>query len=606
MRKPLPLRRNSISRGFWPFLFFFLLSFSNSHALRKERKDCPSSSCGPVVKITHPFRLKQYPQDCGRPEPEFELTCENNNTQALIHLPPRRYYVQEISYKHNKIRLLDPALASSSSLPLYNSPPSLNYSFSRWHFWTQRLVFVNCSQPANDPSYVATAPCNHSSLGTPVYAMLGNSIFVSQLHTSCRVVMNLPIILDGIGNLTSCSGIHDVLMRGFYVHWNDAYHLTAFEMLLWAFENPYLYERLGALIGVFYLLPRTTIGILCFLVFLVYKFRRRHIWMDTTIEEFLAGYRFQTPGRYSYSNIKKMTKDFKEELGQGGYGTVFKGKLSTGGLVAIKILKNSKGNGQEFINEVATIGRIHHVNVVRLIGFCSEGSKRALIYEFMANGSLEKYVFMHEKINNLCWNKMYQIALGIARGIEYLHQGCDIRILHFDIKPHNILLDEKFTPKVSDFGLAKFYPTELSIVSVTAARGTMGYIAPELLYKTLGGVSHKSDVYSFGMLLLEMTGRRKNIDAFAEHSSQIYFPLWVYDQLHKGDELVMTDIADNDKETAKKMMIVALWCIQLIPTERPSMSKVIEMLEGSIEDLHMPPKPLLSSPQTLDGDHSHN
>eukprot|EP00268_Persea_americana_P041592 TRINITY_DN4151_c0_g1_i2.p1 TRINITY_DN4151_c0_g1~~TRINITY_DN4151_c0_g1_i2.p1 ORF type:complete len:378 (-),score=37.87 TRINITY_DN4151_c0_g1_i2:252-1385(-) len=356
----------------------------------------------------------------------------------------------------------------------------------------------------------------------------------------------------------------------------------------------------------YYLQPRTIIGILCFLVFLVYKFQRRNIWMDTTVEEFLARYRFQTPRRYSYSSIKKMTTDFKEELGQGGYGTVFKGKLSRGGVVAIKMLKTSKGNGQEFINEVATIGRIHHVNVVRLIGFCSEGSKRALIYEFMANGSLEKYVFTHEKINNLCWNKMYQIALGIARGIEYLHQGCDIRILHFDIKPHNILLDEKFTPKVSDFGLAKFYPIEQSIVSVTAVRGTMGYIAPELLYKTLGAVSHKSDVYSFGMLLLEMAGRRKNIDAFAEHSSQIYFPLWVYDQLHKGEELVMADIADNDKETAKKMMIVALWCIQLIPAERPSMSKVIEMLAGSIEDLHMPPKPLLSSPQTLDGDHSPN
>ncbi|XXG62438.1 hypothetical protein AAC387_Pa05g0794 [Persea americana] len=328
--------------------------------------------------------------------------------------------------------------------------------------------------------------------------------------------------------------------------------------------------------------------------------------MDTTVEEFLAHYRFQTPRRYSYSSIKKMTKDFKEELGQGGYGTVFKGKLSRGGLVAIKMLKTSKGNGQEFINEVATIGRIHHVNVVRLIGFCSEGSKRALIYEFMANGSLEKYVFTHEKINNLCWNKMSQIALGIARGIEYLHQGCDMRILHFDIKPHNILLDEKFTPKVSDFGLAKFYPTEQSIVSVTSARGTMGYIAPELLYKTLGGVSHKSDVYSFGMLLLEMTGRRKNIDAFPKRSSQIYFPLWVYDQLHKGEELVRADIADDDKETAKKMMIVALWCIQLSPTERPSVSKVIEMLAGSIKDLHMPPKPLLSSPQTLDGEHSHN
>ncbi|RWR83719.1 rust resistance kinase Lr10 isoform X1 [Cinnamomum micranthum f. kanehirae] len=597
MRKSFPLKRTSFSWGFWPLLFFSSLSFSNSHAFWKEGKDCPSSSCGPLHKISYPFCLK------GISRTPFELTCENNYTQPVFHLPPRRYYIQEISSDSWQIRLLDPGLANSS-LPLYNSSPSfllpkaprgvfqLHHPQIYRNWRERRLVLVNCSQAVNEPSYVATAPCNLSSPHAHVYAMAGHSISVSQLHINCTVLMNLPIISDEIEYLASCSGIHELLMRGFYVEWT--------------IPTDKLIYFLAADVVVYYYLLSRTIGILCFSVFLVYKFRRRHIWMDTTVEEFLAGYRFQTPRRYSYSNIKKMTKDFKEELGQGGYGTVFKGKLSRGGLVAIKMLKTSKGNGQEFINEVATIGRIHHVNVVRLIGFCSEGSKQALIYEFMANGSLEKYIFMHEKINNLCWNKMYQIALGIARGIEYLHQGCDIRILHFDIKPHNILLDEKFTPKVSDFGLAKFYPTEQSIVSMTAARGTMGYIAPELLYRTLGAVSHKSDVYSFGMLLLEMTGRRKNIDAFAEHSSQIYFPLWVYDQLHKGNELVMADIADNDKETAKKMMIVALWCIQLIPTKRPSMSKVIEMLEGRIEDLHMPPKPLLSSPQTLDGDHSHN
>lgn len=147
----------------------------------------------------------------------------------------------------------------------------------------------------------------------------------------------------------------------------------------------------------------------------------------------------------------------------------------------------------------------------------------------MANGSLEEYIFTKDKSISLCWDKMCHIALGIARGIDYLHQGCDMQILHFDIKPHNILLDEKFNPKVSDFGLAKFYPTKESIVSLTAARGTIGYIAPELIYKTFGGVSHKSDVYSFGMLLMEMTGRRKNIDAYAKHSSQVYFPSWIYD-----------------------------------------------------------------------------
>lgn len=326
--------------------------------------------------------------------------------------------------------------------------------------------------------------------------------------------------------------------------------------------------------------------------------------MDTSVEEFLSSYRYQMPRRYSYSEIKKISKRFKEKIGQGGYGSVYKGKLSNGCLVAIKMLKSTKGNGQEFINEVATIGRIHHVNVVRLIGFCSEGSKRALIYDFMSNGSLEKYIFTEENKNSLCWNTMYQIALGTARGIEYLHQGCDMRILHFDIKPHNILLDEKFTPKVSDFGLAKFYPTEESIVSITAARGTMGYIAPELFYKSLGGVSYKSDVYSFGMLLMEIAGKRKNINAFVEHSSQIYFPLWIYDQLKNRGEMEMLCAKNEEKGIAKKLIMTALWCIQLKPIDRPSMRRVVEMLEGSVEHLQMPSKPLLFPKEMHDQDHS--
>ncbi|XP_042520751.1 rust resistance kinase Lr10-like [Macadamia integrifolia] len=154
------------------------------------------------------------------------------------------------------------------------------------------------------------------------------------------------------------------------------------------------------------------------------------------------------------------------------------------------MLSKTKGNGQDFINEVATIGRIHHINVVRLIGFCAEGSKRALLYEFMPNGSLDKYIFAQDSnSNNLSWDKSYEIAIAIARGIEYLHRGCDMQIFHFEIKPHNILLDENFTPKVSDFGLAKLYPTDDSIVSVTAVQGTIGYIAPELFYRNYGGVS---------------------------------------------------------------------------------------------------------------------
>ena len=183
----------------------------------------------------------------------------------------------------------------------------------------------------------------------------------------------------------------------------------------------------------------------------------------------------------------------------------------------------------------------------------------------------------------------------MTSGIEYLHQGCDMQILHFDIKPHNILLNEDFTPKVSDFGLAKLHSTDESIVSFTAVRGTLGYIAPELFYKNIGEVSYKADIYSFGMLLLEIVGRRKNVNAFAEHSSQIYFPSWIYDRYDQGEDMEIGQATKDEKKYVRKMVIVALWCIQMKPVDRPSMSKALEMLEGEVEILKMPPKPFLWS-----------
>ncbi|KAL3714391.1 hypothetical protein ACJRO7_006335 [Eucalyptus globulus] len=315
--------------------------------------------------------------------------------------------------------------------------------------------------------------------------------------------------------------------------------------------------------------------------------------MDKNIEEFLQAHNNFLPIRYSYSNIKKITRNFQHKLGEGGYGYVYKGTLKSGNEVAIKILKKSKANSQDFISEVATIGRIHHINVVQLIGFCFEGSEQALVYDLMTNGSLDKHIFAEEGDKFLDYMKIYEIALGVARGIEYLHRGCDMQILHFDIKPHNILLDKNFIPKVSDFGLAKLYPTDHSIVSLTAARGTLGYMAPELFYRSIGNISYKADVYNFGMLLMEMASRRKNINANAKHSSQIYFPLWVYDQVNEDTSVEMEEVIEEERKVIKKMIIVALWCIQFNPDHRPPMNKVLEMLEGDIAKLHMPPKPLI-------------
>lgn len=236
-----------------------------------------------------------------------------------------------------------------------------------------------------------------------------------------------------------------------------------------------IYKRRQYLIHAGYVLAaRTALGFVRLFSFLIYKMRRKYLRKNERIEIFLDKYRNQMPTRYSYGAIRKMTRGFKEKLGQGGFGSVFKGILPGGRPVAIKILGNTKGNGEEFINEVATIGRIHHVNVVQLIGFCSEGSKRALVYDYMPNGSLDKYIYSKEGQSSppaLGMDKMYDIAMGAARGIEYLHRGCEMQILHFDIKPHNILLDADFVPKISDFGLAKLYPAGRSAVSVSAVKG---------------------------------------------------------------------------------------------------------------------------------------
>ncbi len=321
------------------------------------------------------------------------------------------------------------------------------------------------------------------------------------------------------------------------------------------------------------------------------------------VEMFLKTYGTSKPTRYTFSEVKKIAKRFKDRLGHGAFGTVYKGELLNGVPVAVKMLENSVGEGQEFINEVATIGRIHHANIVRLLGFCSEGTRQALIYEFMPNESLEKYIFPHgSNISRefLVPDKMLDIALGIARGMEYLHQGCNQRILHFDIKPHNILLDYSFNPKISDFGLAKLCARDQSIVTLTAARGTMGYIAPELYSRNFGAISYKSDVYSFGMLVLEMVSGRRNTDPTVESQNEFYFPEWIYERVINGQDLVLTmETTQGEKEMVRQLAIVALWCIQWNPKDRPSMTKVVNMLTGRLQNLQVPPKPFISSQNQL-------
>ncbi|MED6217349.1 hypothetical protein PIB30_016973 [Stylosanthes scabra] len=318
-------------------------------------------------------------------------------------------------------------------------------------------------------------------------------------------------------------------------------------------------------------------------------------------EDFMKAYSFLAPKHYSYSEIKKMTKSFRHKLGQGRFGAVYKGTLPNGRYVAIKVINELKAStGEEFMNEVVSISRTSHVNIVSLLGFSYQKNKKALIYEFMPNGSLDKFILNRKEASNincnLDLNTLYKIAIGIAQGLEYLHGGCNTRIVHLDIKPQNILLDEDFCPKISDFGLAKLCKRNESVISLLGTRGTIGYIAPEILSRRYGGVSHKSNVYSYGMLILEIIGGR-NQKYRKSIVSEIYFPEMIYKSL--AQDIIHSDYSPSSEEEAeilKKMTMVSLWCIQTVPTNRPCISKVIEMLEGPLLSVPFPPMPTSYSP----------
>uniref|UniRef100_A0A0D9WQ05 Receptor-like serine/threonine-protein kinase n=1 Tax=Leersia perrieri TaxID=77586 RepID=A0A0D9WQ05_9ORYZ len=337
------------------------------------------------------------------------------------------------------------------------------------------------------------------------------------------------------------------------------------------------------------------IGILVYIGFWIYK-RKRHpppsqedacSSEDDGFLQTISG----APVRFTYRELQDATSNFSNKLGQGGFGSVYLGSLPDGSRIAVKKLEGIGQGKKEFRSEVTIIGSIHHIHLVKLRGFCAEGSHRLLAYEYMANGSLDRWIFHSKEGDHLLdWDTRFNIALGTAKGLAYLHQDCDSKIIHCDIKPENVLLDDNFVAKVSDFGLAKLMTREQSHV-FTTLRGTRGYLAPEWL--TNYAISEKSDVYSYGMVLLEIIGGRKSYDP-GEISEKAHFPSFAFKKLEEGD---LQDIFDaklkyNDKDGRVETAIkVALWCIQDDFYQRPSMSKVVQMLEGVCEV----PQPPISS-----------
>ncbi|CAL4976597.1 unnamed protein product [Urochloa decumbens] len=311
---------------------------------------------------------------------------------------------------------------------------------------------------------------------------------------------------------------------------------------------------------------------------------------------------------YSYGELRAATKNFSERLGGGGFGTVYRGVVNGHTQVAVKKLECLRQGDKQFRTEVYTLGLIQHVNLVRLLGFCSSGSgdEKMLVYEYMPNGSLYSYLFGGSSSSSPCpsWHDRYGIMLGIARGLAYLHEGCRECIIHCDIKPENILLDKDLCPKIADFGMAKLLGRDFSRV-LTTIRGTIGYLAPEWISGL--PISAKADAYSFGMVVFELISGRRNTEGGhdvdycteAEDAAQrpsTFFPVWASARVAEGDTAAVADprlhgnVSEGELERACR---VACWCIQDQVAHRPTMAQVLQALEGVV-DVYAP-----QVPQTL-------
>ncbi|XP_073066968.1 probable receptor-like protein kinase At5g20050 [Primulina eburnea] len=306
------------------------------------------------------------------------------------------------------------------------------------------------------------------------------------------------------------------------------------------------------------------------------------------------------PTKFRERELEEVTDGFRSVIGRGGSGSVYKGTLSDRTEVAVKRIDSEDRGGEKvFKAEVMAIASVQHVNLVRLLGYCSVSSSgpRFLVYDFIPNGSLSRWIFPITRVYNyttpsgcLSWDLRCRVALDVAKALSYLHHDCRSCILHLDVKPENILLDADHRAFLSDFGLSKLKGREESRV-VTTIRGTQGYVAPEWLLEN--GVSEKCDVYSYGVVLLEIIGGRRCVCVLHEegkksHSKRKfqYFPKIVVEKLREGKimEIVDERLTENgpsmEELEVKKMVFLALWCIQEKPKIRPSMRQVVEMLEG--------------------------
>ncbi|KAL2341916.1 hypothetical protein Fmac_009856 [Flemingia macrophylla] len=300
----------------------------------------------------------------------------------------------------------------------------------------------------------------------------------------------------------------------------------------------------------------------------------------------IEGYPLDNVRQFSDKELKSATDNYhsNNKIGRGGFGTVYKGTLRDGRLVAVKTLSVwSKQGVREFLTEIKTLSNVKHPNLVELIGFCIQGPSRTLVYEYVENGCLNSALLGTRNANiKLDWRKRSAICIGTAKALAFLHEELAPPIVHRDIKASNVLLDSDFNPKIGDFGLAKLFPDDITHISTRIA-GTTGYLAPE--YALGGQLTKKADIYSFGVLLLEIISGRSSARRTNGGGSHKFLLEWAWELHEEGKllEFVDPEMEEYPEEEVMRYMKVALFCTQAAAGRRPLMIQVVDMLSKAMQ-----------------------
>ncbi|KAM3701600.1 hypothetical protein ACJW30_05G185800 [Castanea mollissima] len=297
--------------------------------------------------------------------------------------------------------------------------------------------------------------------------------------------------------------------------------------------------------------------------------------------------------QFDFGKIRVATQDFSDanKLGEGGFGAVYKGRFPNGQEIAVKRLSKNSSQGEiEFKNEVMLVAKLQHRHLVRLLGFCLEGAERLLVYEFLPNASLDRFIFHSIKRAQLNWEMRYKIIGGIARGLLYLHEDSQIRIIHRDLKASNILLDAYMNPKISDFGMARLFQLDQTQENTNRIVGTYGYMPPEYLLH--GQFSVKSDVFSFGVLVLEMvTGQKNNTFRGEDNGEGLLNYAWKKWKDGTTSNLIDPTLRTDSTTEIMKCIHIGLLCVQENMVKRPTMASVVLMLNSESMTLSIPSRP---------------